>query len=150
MPATNILELATREKPHVTVIYAAKPNNLRKQTELDNTILGWWMHPVNLDLNMVRGIVIYTQSSIETCLIQNSPDIKFSEVCLREIPLYEEDNLPFGCFYITPAPSSTSEENNAYSNNLFRFVSGKIYSHQWFAVHVNLKKHELVNADYST
>ena len=40
MPATNILELATREKPHVTAIYATKPNNLRKQTELDNTILG--------------------------------------------------------------------------------------------------------------
>ena len=88
------------------------------------------MHPVNLDSNIVRGIIIYIHSSIDNCVIQINPDVKFSKVCLLEIRLCGGDNLLFGCFYRSPNTTSTSEKNKANLNNLLKYLSRKKHSHQ--------------------
>ena len=51
------------------------------------------LHPVNLDSNIGRGIIIYIPSSIDNCVIQINPGIK-CEVCLLEILLYGEVIYP--------------------------------------------------------
>ena len=79
--------------------------------------------PVYLDSNTEQRIITYIPSSIDNCVIQINPDIKFSEVCLLEIRLYGGDNLLFGCFYRSPTTISTSEKNNANLNNLLRYLS---------------------------
>ena len=91
-----------------------------ERTKLDYVIPGYTLHPVNLDSNIAPGILIYIHSSIDNCVIQINPDIKFSEVCLLEIRLCGGNNLLFGCFYRSRTTSSTSEKNNANLNNLFK------------------------------
>ena len=80
MKKSELLEFVERKKPHVIEICEVKPKIPRERTELDYVIPGYSLHPVNLDLNIGRGIIIYTCSSIDNCVIQINPDIKFSEV----------------------------------------------------------------------
>ena len=65
---------------HIIVICKVKPKIPRERTELDYVIPGYSLHPVNLDLSIGRGMIIYIHSSIDNCVIQINPDIKFSEV----------------------------------------------------------------------
>ena len=139
MKRPEVLELAKQKKTHIIVICYVKPKNLSKRTELDYVIPDYSLHLVNLDSNIRRGIVIYTHSRIENCIIHMSPDIKFREVYLLKIRLWEGDDLLFSSFYRSPTPSSTSEENNANLGNLLRYVFGKKYSHQYFVEGSNLR-----------
>ena len=85
MKKSELLELTEGKAPHIIAISEVKPKNLSKRTELDYVIPGYPLHPLNLDSNIGRVIVIYIHSSIEKRVIQINPDIKFSEVCLLEI-----------------------------------------------------------------
>ena len=132
MKKSELLEFVERRKPHIIAICKVKPKIPREQTELGWVIHGYSLHPVNLDSTIGRGIIIYIHSSINSCVIQINPGIKFSEVCLLEIRLRGGDNLHCGCFYRSPTTTSTSQKNNSNSNNLLKYLSGKKYSHQSF------------------
>ena len=99
------------------------------------------MHPVNLDSNIGRGIIIYIHSSIDNCVIQINPDIKFSEVCLLEIRLCGGYNLLFCCFNRSQTTTGTPEKNNANLNNFLKYLSGKkhLESHQCFVDDFNFR-----------
>ena len=139
MKNSELLEFVERKKHHIIAICEVKPKIPRERTELDHVIPDYSLHPVNLDSNTGRGIVIYIHSSIDNCVIQINPDIKFSEICLLEVRLCGGDNLLFGCFYRIPTTSGTSEENNANLNNLLKYLFGKKYSHQCFAGDFNFR-----------
>ena len=136
---SELLEFVERKKPHIAIC-EVKSKIPRERTELDYVIPGCSLQPVNLDSNIGRGIIIFTHSSIDDCAIQINPDIKFNEVCLLEIRLCGGDNLFFGCFHRNPTITSTSEKNNAISNNLLKYLSGKKYSHQCFVGDFNFRK----------
>ena len=129
MKKSELLEFVERKKLHIIAICEMKPKVPRERTELDYVIPGYSLHPVNLDSNIVRRIIIYIHSSIDNCVIQINPDVKFSKVCLLEIRLCGGDNLLFGCFYRSPNTTSTSEKNKANLNNLLKYLSGKKHSH---------------------
>ena len=56
------LEFAERKKPHIIAICEVKLKFPRERTELDYVIPGYSLHPVNLDSNIERGIIIYIHS----------------------------------------------------------------------------------------
>ena len=128
---SELLKFAERKKAHIIAICEVKPKSPRERTELDYVIL---------DSNIGRGIIIYIHSSIDNCVIQINPDIKFSEVCLLEIRLCGGDILLFGCLYRSSTTTSTSEKNNVNLNNLLKYLSGKKYSHQCFVGDFNFRK----------
>ena len=63
MKKSELLEFAEQKKLHIIVICEVKPKIPREQTELDYVIRGYSLHPVNLDSNVGRGIIIYIHSS---------------------------------------------------------------------------------------
>ena len=85
MKKSELLEFVERKKPHIIAICEVKPKIPRERRELEYVILGYSLHSVNLDSNIGRGMIIYIHYSINNCVIQINPDIKFSEVCLLEI-----------------------------------------------------------------
>ena len=97
------------------------------------------MHPVNLDSNIARGIIIYIHSSIDNWVIQINPDIKFGKACLLETQLWGGDNVLFDCFCRGPTTASTSEKNNFNLDNLLKCLSGKKYSYQCLVGHLTLE-----------
>ena len=60
---------------HIIVVCKVKPKIPREWTELDYVIPGYSLHPVNLDLSIRRGIIIYIHFAIDNCVIQINPDI---------------------------------------------------------------------------
>ena len=116
----GLLEFVERQKPHIIAIREVKPKILSEKTELDYVIPGFSLNSVNLDSNIGRGITTYIHFSIDNCVTIINLDIKFSEVCLLEFRLCGGGNLLFGCFYRSPTTTSTSEKNNANSNNLLK------------------------------
>ena len=92
MKKSELLEFVERKKLHIIAICEIKPKAPRERTELDYVIPGYSLHPVNLDSNIVRRITIYIHSSIDNCVIQINPDVKFSKVCLLEIRLCGGDH----------------------------------------------------------
>ena len=92
MKKSELLKFVERKKPHIIAICEVKPKIPRERTELNYVIPGYSLHPVNLDSNIGRGIIIYIHSSIDNCVIQIYADIKFSEVCILEIRLCGWDN----------------------------------------------------------
>ena len=137
---SELLKFAERKKPYIIAICEVKPKSPRERTELDYVIPGYSWRLVNLDSNIGRGIIIYIHSSIDNCVIQINPDIKFSEVCLLEIRLCGGDILLFGCLYRSSTTTSTSEKSNVNLNNLLKYLSGKKYSHQCFVGDFNFRK----------
>ena len=125
MKRSELLEFVERKKPHIIAICELRPKVPGEQNELDYVITGYTLYPVNLDWNIGRGIILYTHSLIDNCVIQINPDIKFSEVCLLEIRLSGGHNLLFGCFYRSPISTRKSEKNSANLNNLLMHLSGK-------------------------
>ena len=123
MKKSELLEFAER-----ITICEVKAKIPRERTELDYVIPGYFLHP-NLDSNVRRVIIVYICSSIDICVIQINPDIKFRQVCQLKIRLCGGDNLLFGCFYRSSNTTSTSEKNNASLNNLLKYFSGKKYNH---------------------
>ena len=79
MKKSELLEFVERKKPHIFAICEVKSKIPRERTELNYVVPGYSLHPLNLDSNIGRGI-IYIYSSIDDCVIQINPDIKFSEV----------------------------------------------------------------------
>ena len=140
LKTSKLLEFAERKKPDIIAICEVKPKVAKEGKELDYVIPGYSLHPINLDSNIGRGIIIYIHSSLDHCVIQINPDIKFSGVCLLEIRLCGGYNLPFGCFYRSPTTSSTLEKNNANLNNLFKYLSGNKCSHECFVGDFNFRK----------
>ena len=98
MKKSELLEFVERKKPHIIAICEVKPKIPRERRELEYVILGYSLYSVNLDSNIGRGMIIYIHYSINNCVIQINPDIKFSEVCLLEIRLCRVYDLLFGCF----------------------------------------------------
>ena len=90
MKKSELLEFVERKKPHIIAICEVKRKIPRERTELDYVIPGYSLHPVNLDLSIRRGIIIYIHSSIDNCVIQINPNIKFSEICLPSFNYVEE------------------------------------------------------------
>ena len=60
MKNSEFLEFVERKEPHIIAICEVKPKILRERTELDYVIPGYSLHPVNLDSNIGRGIIIYS------------------------------------------------------------------------------------------
>ena len=139
MNKSELSEFVEQNKPHIIAICEVKHKIPRERTELDYVIPGYSLHPVNLDSNIGRGIIIRIHSSIDNCVIHIHPDIKFGDVCLPKIRLCGGDNLIFGCFYRSPTTASTSEKSNANLNNLLKYLSGKKCSHQCFVGNVNFR-----------
>ena len=98
MKKSELLEFVEWKNPHIIAICEVKPKVPRERTELDYVIPDYSLHPVHLDLNIGREIIIHIRSSIDNCVIQINPDVKFSELCLIEMGLCGENNLFFGCF----------------------------------------------------
>ena len=132
-----LLEFVERQKPHIIAIREVKPKIPREKTELDYVIPGFSLNSVNLDSNIGRGITTYIHFSIDNCVNIINLDIKFSEVCLLEFRLCGGGNLLFGCFYRSPTTTSTSEKNNANSNNLLKYLSGNKCIHQCLVAYFN-------------
>ena len=86
MKKSELLEFVERKKPHIIAICEVKSKIPRERTELNYVVPDYSLHPLNLDSNIGRRI-IYIYSSIDNCVIQINPDIKFSEVWLLEIRL---------------------------------------------------------------
>ena len=59
---SDLLEFVERNKPHIISICEVKPKVPRERTELDYVIPGYSLHPVNLDSNIGRGIIIHIHS----------------------------------------------------------------------------------------
>ena len=58
MKKSEPLEFVQRKKSHIVAICEVKPKTPRERTELDYAISGYSLHPVNLDSNIERGIII--------------------------------------------------------------------------------------------
>ena len=126
---TELNKRVMQEKPMVIAICEVKPKNSKERAEQDYIIPGYSFHPLNLDSDTGRGVVIYTHSSLDKSVIQVIPELGFEEACLLEIRLRGGDSLLFGCFYRSPTPTSTSDKNNDNLNHLLRRISDKHYSH---------------------
>ena len=72
MKKSELLKFVQRKRPHVIAICEVKPKIPRERTELDYVIPSYSLHPVNLDSNIRRGIIMYIHSSIDNCVIQSN------------------------------------------------------------------------------
>ena len=133
LTAEKMCELKSRvlrEKPHIIAISEVKPKNGNRRTLEDYQIPGFSIHHVNLDSNTGRGIAVYTHEALDKSVIQINPEISFEIACLLEIRLRGGDLLLFGCFYRSPTPNNTSDNNNDKLNRLLKCLSKKTYSHK--------------------
>ena len=128
---TELLELIDRNKPLLIAICEMKPKNYSERTELDYALPGFTLYSVNLDSSsrLGRGIAVYIHHSINKFVVQVDSSIKYNETCLLEVNLHGGDALLFGCFYRSPTPSQSSDDNNANLNKLLRSLAQKRYSH---------------------
>ena len=126
------------EKPMIVAVCEMKPKNARDGCLPDYNITNFSKHPVNLDTNIDRGMVVYT-NTIDKSVIQITPELDFEEVCLLEIKLRGGDLLLFGCFYRSPTPSNRSQANNENLDQLLQRISNKSYSHKCFVGDFDLK-----------
>ena len=118
-----------REKPLIIGVSEIKPKNGKVYDELDYKINGYDLHPVNLDKDTGRGIVVYTHESIQKSVMEITPAITFDEASLLEIRLRGGDILLFGCIYRSPTDSVTSSKNNDHLNELIEKIVKNKYSH---------------------
>ena len=125
---TELNKRVMQEKPMVIAICEVKPKNSKERAEQDYIIPGYSFHPLNLDSDTGRGVVIYIHSSLDKSVIQVIPELGFEEACLLEIRVRGGDSLLFGCFYRSPTPTFTSDKNNDNLNHLLRRLSDKNYS----------------------
>ena len=138
---SELLHLIERKKPLVIAICEMKPKNHSERTQLDYTLPGYALYPINIDSgsSVGRGIAVYIHPSIDKSVIQIETDVRFSETCLLEVKLLGGDILLFGCFYRSPTPSDTSDENNANLNRLLRSLTVKRYTHICFVGDFNYR-----------
>lgn len=127
------------KKPLIIAVCEMKTKSPKERTLKDYEIPDYDLHPVNLDNSIGRGIAVYTHSSISKSIIQLKPQSKFEEACLLEVRLRGGDLLLFGCFYRSPTPTKTSDENNELLNKLFYTLSEKKYSHRCFIGDFNFR-----------
>ena len=129
MKKSELLEFVERKKPQIIVICEVKPKIPREPTELDYVMPGYSVHPVNLDSNIGRGILIYIHYSIDNCVIQS----------ILTSSLVKHAHSKYAYFYRSPTTTSTSGKNNANLNNLLKYLSGKKYSQQCFVGDFNFR-----------
>ena len=138
---SELIKRIEQEKTLVIAICEMKHKKSKERETPDYTIPGYSIHPVNLDpdSNTGRGVAVYTHCSIDKSVIQIQPDLGYEEACLLEIRIRGGDLLLFGCFYRSPTPTSTSDENNENLNRLLQCISKKNYSHKCFVGDFNYR-----------
>ena len=135
----ELKKLVERKKPLIVAVCEVKPKTPCERTSKDYEIPNFTPHPVNIDKETGRGIIVYTHQSLENSTIQIVPNQNFDEVCLVEIRLRGGDILLFGCCYRSPTTTESSESNNESLNRLLKCVSLKKYSHTCIVGDFNFK-----------
>ena len=119
----------TTEKPMLIAVSEVKRKNGREMSDIDYSIDGYTINPVNLDKEFGRGIIVYTHNSLDKSAIQIKVSNSFEEVCLVEVRLRNGDTLLFGCIYRSPTQTDSSDNNNENLNKLLQDLCTKKYSH---------------------
>ena len=117
------------EKPLLIAVSEVKLKNGREMSEIDYSIDGYTINPVNLDKVSGRGIIVYTHNSLDKSALQIKISDSFEEACMVEVRLRNGDTLLFGCIYRSPTQSEKSDDNNEHLNKLLQALCTKKYSH---------------------
>ena len=142
----ELIELVSREKPHIIAICEVNPKNGSERLIQDYIIEGFTIYSANLDNHKGRGIIILVHSSISHLVLQIKPASDFEEICLLEIKLKHKDILIFGCIYRSPTENCNSDNNNNNLNNLLKQLSlTRKYSHLCILGDFNFKKINWLN-----
>ena len=118
LTTSKIIELRNliqTEKPLLVAVSEVKLKNSDERTEVDYNNLDFSLHPLNLDTDKGRGILVYTHSSLKKSSIQIIAS--FDEACFLEIRLRNADRLLFGCCYRSPTKTTVSDTNNDKLNS---------------------------------
>ena len=136
----ELRNLIQTEKPLLVAVSEVKLKNSDERTEVDYNIPDFSLHPLNLDTDKGRGILVYTHSSLEKSSIQIDPIASFDEACFLEIRLRNADRLLFGCCYRSPTKTTVSNTNNDKLNSFLRSLPSKKYTHRCLVGDFNYRK----------
>ena len=98
----ELRNLIQTEKPLLVAVSEVKLKNSDERTVVDNNIPDFSLHPLNLDTDKGRGILVYTHSTLEKSSMQIDSIASFDEAFCFEIRLRNADRLLFGCCYRIP------------------------------------------------
>ena len=134
LTTSKMIELQSKvkqEKPLIIAISEVKHKNKSKRfIDEDYSIQDYNLHPVNLDTDTGRGIVVYTHCSIGKSVTQIDIDESFEEVCALEIRLRGGDLLLFCCCNRSPTTSEFSNDNNDKLIHFLQKIGKTKYSHR--------------------